>query len=119
MPKTDALPFFQNTPMNEYRKQLFDNYRCGSTFTSASRYPTPEECKKLLYSVGYTVYDGAFECGCDPTGSKSAICDSLGGQCTCKLNVVGRKCDECAPGTYGFGPEGCQRKIYISVQFFD
>lgn len=47
-------------------------------------------------------------CECDPTGSTSAICDSLGGKCSCKTNVVGRKCNRCAPGTYGFGPEGCK-----------
>ncbi|XP_021960938.1 laminin subunit beta-1 isoform X2 [Folsomia candida] len=108
MPKTDKLPFFMGTQMNDYRRQLFDSYRCGSSFASASRYPVPEECKRLLYSVGYAVYDGAFECSCDPTGSTSAICDSLGGQCSCKLNVVGRTCDKCAAGTYGFGPEGCK-----------
>lgn len=27
--------------------------------------------------------------------------------CPCKTNVVGRRCDRCAPGTYGFGPNGC------------
>lgn len=51
-------------------------------------------------------------CQCDPTGSTSAICDSLGGQCPCKPNVVGRKCNRCAPGTYGFGPEGCKSKFF-------
>lgn len=50
------------------------------------------------------------ECSCDPTGSLSTNCDILGGQCTCKTNVVGRRCDRCAPGTYGFGPSGCRRK---------
>jgi laminin beta 1 len=110
MPKTDDLPFFKGSQGNEYRKQLYDSYRCGASFVSVVRYPSPEECKRLLYSVGFTVYDGSFECGCDPTGSKSAICDPLGGQCSCKLNVVGRRCERCAPGTYGFGPQGCQRK---------
>uniref|UniRef100_A0A8C1L0A5 Laminin, beta 2-like n=1 Tax=Cyprinus carpio TaxID=7962 RepID=A0A8C1L0A5_CYPCA len=46
-------------------------------------------------------------CQCDPQGSLSAECDRVGGQCHCKPNVIGRKCDQCAPGTYGFGPHGC------------
>lgn len=48
------------------------------------------------------------DCQCDPTGSVSALCSSLGGACQCKANVVGRRCDRCAPGTFGFGPEGCR-----------
>lgn len=46
-------------------------------------------------------------CHCDPTGSVSKLCSEYGGNCQCKPNVVGRRCDRCAPGTYGFGPEGC------------
>ena len=46
-------------------------------------------------------------CECDPTGSHSLLCQDYGGTCPCKTNVVGRRCDHCAPGTYGFGPEGC------------
>lgn len=46
-------------------------------------------------------------------GSLSLECDPNGGQCQCKPNVVGRRCDKCAPGTFGFGPEGCQRMYYV------
>ena len=49
-------------------------------------------------------------CDCDLTGSTSFECNPVGGQCECKDNVVGRRCDQCAPGTYGFGPNGCSRK---------
>lgn len=52
-------------------------------------------------------------CSCDPTGSVSKICDTLGGKCQCKPNVVGRRCDRCAPGTYGFDPEGCRGSLII------
>ena len=48
------------------------------------------------------------DCQCDPTGSQSGVCDPIGGQCQCKPNVLGRRCDQCSPGTYGFGPEGCR-----------
>lgn len=47
-------------------------------------------------------------CQCDPQGSLSSECNPHGGQCRCKPGVVGRRCDRCAPGYYGFGPAGCQ-----------
>uniref|UniRef100_A0A8C7YII1 Laminin subunit beta-1 n=1 Tax=Oryzias sinensis TaxID=183150 RepID=A0A8C7YII1_9TELE len=46
-------------------------------------------------------------CQCDPQGSLSSECNRVGGQCRCKPNVMGRRCDQCAPGTYGFGVSGC------------
>ena len=48
-------------------------------------------------------------------GSYSHVCSPQGGQCECKPNVIGRRCDQCAPGNYGFSPEGCMRKCYSIV----
>lgn len=49
-------------------------------------------------------------CQCDPQGSRSSECQAQGGQCECKPHVLGRRCDHCAPGSYGFGPLGCSRE---------
>lgn len=46
-------------------------------------------------------------CKCNPQGSLNTSCSKLGGQCQCKANVVGRCCDTCSAGSYGFGFHGC------------
>lgn len=56
-------------------------------------------------------------CECDPQGSLSSVCDPNGGQCQCRPNVVGRTCDRCAPGTFGFGPSGCKRRLIRIVMY--
>lgn len=67
---------------------------CSSTFGSGSW-----EAIRLLFLPA---------CKCDPQGSSSFVCDVRGGQCPCRANVIGRSCDQCAPGTYGLGPSGCK-----------
>lgn len=53
------------------------------------------------------------ECNCNLTGSVSAFCEPSGGACTCKEKIVGRTCDHCAYGTWGFGPDGCTGNILL------
>lgn len=108
VPRVEKLPFFNGSPSNEYKKKDFENYRCASYVMSNQRRPIPEVCKKYLNSIGLAVFDGARKCSCDPTGSKSTICETLGGQCDCKENVMTRTCERCAPAYYGFGTEGCK-----------
>ncbi|EOB08656.1 Laminin subunit alpha-2, partial [Anas platyrhynchos] len=47
-------------------------------------------------------------CQCHINGSISEICDSKTGQCECKANVIGRRCDMCKPETFGLqSSRGC------------
>lgn len=41
-------------------------------------------------------------CTCDSDGSLSYVCDPYGGQCQCRPNVIGRRCDACKTGYFGF-----------------
>lgn len=47
------------------------------------------------------------DCKCHPDGSESSVCDKFTGQCRCKPNRGGLRCDQCPPGTYG-DPNACQ-----------
>lgn len=41
-------------------------------------------------------------CQCSAEGSHYSRCDRLSGQCVCRPGVVGRRCDACTHGSYGF-----------------
>lgn len=56
--------------------------------------------------------DGCAPCGCNTAGTFNAMdtCDADSGQCLCKDNVQGLKCDTCRPGTTSLNasnPIGC------------
>ncbi|XP_061114000.1 laminin subunit alpha-5 isoform X1 [Conger conger] len=47
---------------------------------------------------------GCEVCNCSRPGilSVDVSCDTDSGQCRCKNNIIGRQCDRCAPGFYGY-----------------
>ena len=46
-------------------------------------------------------------CECNPIGSTDTNCDATTGQCPCRENISGTKCDEAEPGYFHFpNPEG-------------
>lgn len=69
-------------------------------------------------------------CDCDPVGSlEGGVCDShtdldlgmIAGQCRCKANVRGMRCDDCKEGYYGLSqnnPLGCEC-MYDTFSFLD
>ncbi|XP_071783632.2 laminin subunit beta-1 isoform X1 [Centroberyx gerrardi] len=108
IPKYTELPGFQgNEPEADQRREEMIRYMCLDSFMITPMPALAEMCSKLICSISAIIHDGALSCQCDPQGSISAECDKVGGQCRCKPNVIGRRCDQCAPGTYGFGPHGC------------
>ncbi|XP_004846024.1 laminin subunit alpha-2 isoform X1 [Heterocephalus glaber] len=47
-------------------------------------------------------------CRCDANGSSSEICHRRTGQCECRPNVQGQRCDRCKPETFGLqSARGC------------
>ncbi|CAI9728190.1 laminin subunit alpha-like [Octopus vulgaris] len=68
--------------------------------------PSPT-CSKQLFALTTDYNNGTLPCKCDPDGSMSIDCESLGGQCRCLPNVIGRDCSTCKHGFYGF--PSCKR----------
>ena len=97
----------------ERNREEFDRLGCRDFFFIAKpgrTGPMPKECERLLYSISFLTFQGAWDrpCNCDNTGSKSAMCDKYYGGCECKTLVMGRMCDTCAPAAFGFRSSGCQ-----------
>ncbi|KAM8995123.1 laminin subunit beta-2-like isoform 1-T1 [Ara ararauna] len=89
------------------RLEELERYRCLEAFRMAPPPALAQACVRLLCSVSALMHGGALPCQCDPQGSRSSECQPHGGQCQCKPHVLGRRCDRCATGSYGFGPLGC------------
>lgn len=51
---------------------------------------------------------GCEACNCDLQGSLSQDCNDFDGVCQCKPGFGGRRCDQCADGTFGDPKQRCQ-----------
>ncbi|XP_041046913.1 laminin subunit beta-1-like [Carcharodon carcharias] len=108
LPKYSELPGFDGTdPVAIHHREEMVRYMCLDSFMMASMPMLAEMCVRLICSISAIMHDGALSCQCDPQGSTSSVCEKIGGQCQCKSNVIGQRCDQCAPDYYGFGPNGC------------
>nr|CAB3263373.1 laminin subunit beta-1 [Phallusia mammillata] len=108
VPVHSNLEMFYGTVEGRQRERQFTELECLDGEMYVPHRQPHEECAGLLFSMSSIIHDGGQPCDCDLQGSESSICDTWGGHCICKPNVIGRRCDRCAPGTYGFGPTGCR-----------
>ncbi|XP_010021082.1 PREDICTED: laminin subunit beta-4, partial [Nestor notabilis] len=92
---------------NEKDLDEYQRYHCIEIASEVGPHVLPEACARLIVSMSARIHNGAVACKCNPQGSLNASCSKLGGQCQCKANVVGRCCDTCSAGSYGFGFHGC------------
>ena len=119
IPRTESLKIFDGKEPALALQTDYETNNCRELFVSGQRpEEIPEVCKDILKSISMYSFEGGFSkaCECDNTGSESSLCDKYSGQCPCKKNVAGRRCNRCAPGFYGFGADGCLRKSLYSPQ---
>uniref|UniRef100_A0A0P4VVW3 Laminin subunit alpha n=1 Tax=Scylla olivacea TaxID=85551 RepID=A0A0P4VVW3_SCYOL len=61
-----------------------------------------EFCKRATFELTMDYNSGALPCQCDFHGSVSFECEKFGGQCPCRSNIIGQRCNRCKTGYYGF-----------------
>ena len=74
-------------------------------------------CKEAVLSVAADFNSGALLCECDNEGTEAgqtSVCAKMGGQCSCKPNVIGRQCTKCRPDFFGF-PDCKQVRSIINL----
>lgn len=59
-------------------------------------------CLSGIFTMTLSFLGYVPKCNCDRRGSTSLRCKSFGGQCMCRRNVVGRRCNQCPIGYSGF-----------------
>lgn len=98
-------------PADQYTSQLLheENFDQTGEFISTCGHnhfyideSTEGFCRDAVFSLTADYNNGALSCQCDYDGSLSFECERFGGQCQCKPNVIGRKCEACRTGFYGF-----------------
>ncbi|VDO27999.1 unnamed protein product [Haemonchus placei] len=89
--------------------------QCSADFYQNDPQTVSDFCREKIFSLTTDFNAAAFSCDCNPRGSESFCCDEYGGQCKCKPNIIGRRCERCAPGHYNY-PECIKCKCSVGQQ---
>ena len=79
-------------------------------------------CSQLCVSLTQPHSFSCLQCQCNPAGSTDPLlCDAASGQCHCKRNVMGLKCDTCRNGFQQLemdNPLGCSPGKPVVMLFY-
>ncbi|PWA25274.1 hypothetical protein CCH79_00005330 [Gambusia affinis] len=110
--KTLVLDYIVLVPDSSYSPEHLQEKPLDKPRTSS------QFCRDSARALVAAYNDGALPCDCDKSGSTGAECDPVGGQCPCRQHVIGRQCNKCATGYYGFPyckPCECSRRLCDEV----
>uniref|UniRef100_UPI00358E9050 laminin subunit beta-2-like isoform X2 n=1 Tax=Myxine glutinosa TaxID=7769 RepID=UPI00358E9050 len=99
--------FIAGDAASSARRDAFERHRCQEGLWPVIKRHPPPTCTHLLSSMAALVHNGSLACYCHPEGSMEHTCKPDGGQCPCRPHVIGRRCDQCAAGSYNLGQSGC------------
>ncbi|KIH42966.1 laminin EGF-like protein, partial [Ancylostoma duodenale] len=101
-----AVPFhsFNENLMTPLPIDLSSEFiqQCSADFYQNDPENVTDFCREKIFSLTTDFNAAAFSCDCNARGSESFCCDEYGGQCKCKPNIIGRRCERCAPGYYNY-----------------
>ncbi|XP_048466541.1 laminin subunit beta-4-like [Rhincodon typus] len=103
----DNIPYPMDfTAAIRYELESTDDWM-ASVHVRPTKQPSDGQCRSNLpsqepYTVTLPATSRISACYCDRQGAIDSICDQRTGQCRCHRNTIGRACDRCRPGYYGF-----------------
>lgn len=110
--KLVSVPYYSNTWVILFVKCIKAVFcLCSISPSTASKF-----CLSSAVSLSAFFNNGALPCACHEVGAESDTCESFGGQCRCRPNVIGRDCSMCATGHWGF--PNCRREFLIQLRTF-
>lgn len=106
--------YLQHELISPKRTELTSKFKrsCVDTLTGLPRRPPPDGfCSDALVTLTSEFTSETFMCNCHKSGSLTQTCNRIGGDCKCRTNVIGKNCDKCKTGYYGF--PRCRGKLNI------
>lgn len=104
IPKIETSPFMDQSSLLRQLQSQYKENGCNTTLYKSIYdpiYPS-YECLHTIHSISTAISNGADFCGCNTDGSTDSDCKKYDGYCSCKQNIVGRRCDRCENGFCNF-----------------
>jgi hypothetical protein len=100
---TESTALYSETVQCYIDRELVSTYNLSTSST----------CLAHTFKANAWLFNGTLACGCDDIGSSSKVCQSIGGQCSCRDNVTDRTCSRCYYDHFGLSTDGCRGTVQM------